>query len=77
VLRVCQEDLINQIELGTIEAMNVRSEGSLMEKYPVDLSRRLTAFDRRFLRTVGVDSELDKVTDEYLPDVSEDNSGRQ
>ena len=77
VLRVCQEDPINQIELGTIEAMNVRSEGSLMEKYPVDLRRRLTAFDRRFLRTVAVDSEMDKVTDDYLPDVPEDNSGRQ
>jgi hypothetical protein len=60
VLKICQEDLINQIELGTIEVTSVTPEGSLIEKYPVDLSRVLSASDRRFLHAVGIRAEKDK-----------------
>jgi hypothetical protein len=58
VLRVCQEDLINQIEIGAIEAENVTPVSS--GNYPVDLSRVLSASDRRFLRAVGIRADEDK-----------------
>jgi hypothetical protein len=58
VLKVCQEDLIRQIELGTIEALNITPVNS--SNYPVDLSRVLSASDRRFLQAVGIEAEEDK-----------------
>ena len=57
VLRVCQEDLINCIERGQIEATSVTPEDSLVEKYPIDLSRVLSASDCRFLHAVGISLE--------------------
>lgn len=50
-LKICQEDLMTQIEAGNIEAEPARG-GEVF-----NLARKFTAADRRFLRACGVAAE--------------------